>query len=324
MIQAQDSEWGKFREVDRIKSELQQFQDENAELRTEVKGSWDGMGGSARDTLMKKFRSDPAKSTYIAQLNAAERLQQIEKQKRQKQLEEVPATLESQMISYEDMIDEQNTQYDRTEATIKEQQKQVLQTAEKLLEWFGEENDPQMVVVLDDIKSTGLNSGNLDGALGMLESLVAQYASLDSLAVLRRDRTQALAMETTSEDFNPNLKERPKKEDGTTIPTVSKPELPSAQETEDEAKKDDGMRRIQPYKSKRLYELVRMSYSGEEPAAAGSGGRAQRNSIMGKTGNRKVSVARQSPKASQKPPEQAAGGGATPSASKRSFSFLAR
>jgi len=324
MLQAQDSEWEKFREVDRIKSDLQQSQDENAELRAEVKGCWDGMAESARDALLKKFRRDPAKATYIAQLFAAEKQQQLEQQRAQKHSrEEVPATLESQMRSYEDMIDEQNTQYDRTEATIKEQQKQVLQTAEKLLEWFGKENDPEMVVVLDDIKSTGLNSGNLESAMGMMESLVAQYASLDSLAVTRRERTQALALDATGEDLNPNLKPRAVKEDGSSMPIITKPELPSAQETEDEAKKDDGMRRIQPYKSKRLYDLVRMSYGGEEPAAASSGGRAQRNSIMGKTSSRKVSVARQSPKVGQKNPEQVTGG-ATPGPSKRSFSFLAR
>lgn len=316
LVQAQDSEWEKFREVDRIKMELQQVQDENAELKAEVKASWESMGKSAKDAVLKKIRSenDPKKAIYIAQFNAELQKEQRAHERLLRQRDEVPITLEEQKYQYQEMIDDHKKDFDRTEDKIKEQQKQVVQTTEKLLEIFGKENDTDMIVVLDDIK-TGLNSGNVESAMGVLESLITLYVQYDSLAVTRREKTQALTTDM-SEDLMPNLKPK------ASTPAITKPELPSAQETEEEAKKDDGgMRAIQ--KTKRLYELVKATYGPQEqPAASGSGGRAPRASMMGKGSNNRKASTRPSPKASQKLPEQA--NGPNPMVSKRSFSFLAK
>lgn len=316
LVQAQDSEWEKFREVDRIKMELQQVQNENAELKAEVKASWESMGKSAKDAVLKKIRSenDPKKAIYIAQFNAELQKEQRAHERLLRQRDEVPITLEEQKYQYQEMIDDHKKDFDRTEDKIKEQQKQVVQTTEKLLEIFGKENDTDMIVVLDDIK-TGLNSGNVESAMGVLESLITLYVQYDSLAVTRREKTQALTTDM-SEDLMPNLKPK------ASTPAITKPELPSAQETEDEAKKDDGgMRAIQ--KTKRLYELVKATYGPQEqPAASGPGGRAPRASMVGKGSNNRKTSTRPSPKASQKLPEQA--NGPNSMVSKRSFSFLAK
>ena len=153
LMQAQDSEWEKFREVDRIKMELQQVQNENAELKAEVKASWESMGKSAKDAVLKKIRSenDPKKAIYIAQFNAELQKEQRAHERLLRQRDEVPITLEEQKYQYQEMIDDHKKDFDRTEDKIKEQQKQVVQTTEKLLEIFGKENDTDMIVVLDDL-----------------------------------------------------------------------------------------------------------------------------------------------------------------------------